>query len=54
MVLCSWLGDGYNLVGRYREAKDVLERAQRVCEGEGGKETELASRIAVWLGDTYK
>ena len=54
MNLCSWLGEGYTLVGRYREAKDMLERAQRLCEGEEGKETELATGIALSLGDTYK
>ena len=54
MNLCSWLGDGYTLVGRYREAKDTLERALRLCEREGWKETELATRIALNLEDTYK
>ena len=55
MNLCSWLGKGYtDLVGRYREAKDMLERALRLCEREGWKETKLATEIALSLGDTYR
>ena len=44
--LCFLLGEGYTLVGRYSEAKDVLKIAQRVCKGEEGKWTDHAARIA--------
>ena len=53
MNLCLLLGEGYPLVGRYREAKDVLERALRVCEREGWKEIELATRIAHHAAGDY-
>jgi len=41
-------------VGRPRKAREVLERALKVCEDSGGKNSIQAADIASNLGRTYR
>ena len=52
--LCFALGDSYHNMGRYKEAKEMVERACRVCKEENLKETKEGARVAVLLGLTYQ
>ena len=52
--LCSTLGSAYELAGNHHAAKDVLERALRLCENENGKNSLQAASIALKLGSSYR
>ena len=52
--LCCSLGSMYLLVGRPNRAREVLERALRVTEQSGGKESLEVVDIASKLGTTYR
>ncbi len=52
--LGSSLGSVYLLVGRPTRAREVLERALRVTEDNGGKRSLEAAAIASKLGTTYR
>ena len=49
--LCFALGDSYHRMGRYEEAKEVLEEAWRVCKQKNIKES---ARVAGKLGWIYQ
>ena len=52
--LCSSLGSAYQLDGNHHGARDVLERALRVCEENNGKNSLQAAGIALKLGSSYR
>ena len=52
--LHSALGNYYNYMGRYEEAKKMLEEAWRVCKEENLEETKDSALVAAVLGLTYQ
>ena len=48
------LGQSYLIMGRYMEAREVLEKALIVCNEEGKREMREGARVAKRLGDVYK
>ena len=48
------LGDSHHHMGRYKEAKEVLEEAWRVCKKENLKGTKEGASIAGLLGWIYQ
>ena len=47
------LGQSYRHMGRYKEAREVLEKALVVCNEEGIRETREGAGIAKELGWIY-
>ena len=52
--LCLALGQSYRHIGRYKDAREVLEKARIVCVEEGIKETREGAGIATELGWIYR
>ena len=47
------LGKSYDHMGKINEAREVLEKAQRVCIKEGIKDTKEDAEVAGVLGSIY-
>lgn len=52
--LCSTLGSAYQLSGHHHTAKDVLERALRLCQSNNSSRNLQEAGIALSLGTAYR